>query len=139
MFLCAKLGAQYRMDEIGCGTINIAEWSAGLWALKLAREAGFNEVELIGDSQLVVNQGNGTWKVRHPTMKIFKEEFDTLSKLFSRVNLCYRPRLQNDAAIHLENVLLHPPADIAAQFPSFDWPTYSDVRRTIDMYSKKAR
>lgn len=145
MFLCVKLGKQYRMDEIGRGTINIAEWSALLWALYLAREADLSTVELIGDSQLAVNQARGTWKVRHPTLRIFKEEFDTLSKQFTHLRVLYQPRLQNAAATYLEDVLLAcatigPNEEIAAQFPShIDWPTYADVRSSIDISSGNRR
>lgn len=137
MFACVKLGEKYRIVEIGGGTINIAEWSALLWALYMAREAGLKEVELIGDSQLAINQATGNWKVRHPTLKIFKEEFDRLTSQFNRVSVNYQPRLQNCAALHLEDVLLAgatigPPSGLK----HIDyWPPYIDVRTAINMMS----
>ena len=136
MFLCVKLQEQYRLDEIGNGTINIAEWSALLWALKLAQEASLDEVELLGDSQLVVNQANGVWQARHPTLSIMKSEFDQLIPQFRHLTVRYQPRLENEAATHLENLLMSVatfgPTKAAAAFQTqIEWPTYADIRSAI--------
>lgn len=137
MFLCVKLQDQYRLDEIGNGTINIAEWSALLWALKLAQEARLDEVELLGDSQLVVNQANGVWQARHPTLSIMKNEFDQLTPQFHHLTVRYQPRLENEAATHLEDLLLAvatfgATTKAATAFQThIEWPTYADVRSAI--------
>jgi ribonuclease HI len=137
MFLCVKLNEQFRLDEIGRGTINIAEWSALLWALKLAQQTGLREVQLFGDSQLVVNQANGVWKARHPTLSIMKGEFDEMRSEFRHLIVDYQPRLQNLAATHLEDTLLAcatigPNKTIAAQFTEpVEWPSYTEVKSAI--------
>lgn len=47
---------------------NKAEYEASIIGLKILMELGAAEVEVYGDSKLVVNQLNGEYKCRHITM-----------------------------------------------------------------------
>lgn len=65
--------------RIGHGTNNVAEWSAALWAAKTAREKGVKNFILMGDSNLVVNQLNGVFKVSDK-FKPFLQEFKDITE-----------------------------------------------------------
>ena len=53
---------------IGTATNNVAEYQALVHALRLAAVRGARRVEILSDSELVVKQMNGTYKVKHPDM-----------------------------------------------------------------------
>ena len=56
-------------EYIGEATNNVAEYRAVLLGLRLARELGAREVELVNDSELVARQINGAYKVKHAGLK----------------------------------------------------------------------
>jgi ribonuclease HI len=56
-------------ETIGRATNNVAEYRALLRGIELARDHGATEVEIFGDSQLIVRQVEGRYKVKHPEMK----------------------------------------------------------------------
>lgn len=95
-------GPRYRKD-LGYGTNNVAEWVALLWALEVAAELGFDEFEVAGDSQLVINQAGGVYKVRQPDLVPLKAEFDRLAAQFPLVRLIWVPREVNPAGWVLES------------------------------------
>jgi len=53
-----------RTETIGRATNNVAEYRALLLGIELAKELGADEVELVGDSKLIVEQVMGNWKVK---------------------------------------------------------------------------
>lgn len=58
-----------RGETIGKATNNVAEYKAMLLGIERAREIGADEVELIGDSELIVKQIQGKYKVKNAGMK----------------------------------------------------------------------
>ena len=58
-----------RGETIGVATNNVAEYRAVLLGIDLARENGATEVELIGDSELVVKQVRGEYRVKDAGLK----------------------------------------------------------------------
>ena len=56
-------------ERIGDATNNVAEYRALLRGLELAAEHGASELELIGDSELVVRQVEGRYKVKNAGMR----------------------------------------------------------------------
>lgn len=54
---------------IGEATNNVAEYSALVYALEKAKDFEFEEIECRLDSELVVKQLNGEYKVKDPGMK----------------------------------------------------------------------
>jgi ribonuclease HI len=56
-------------EYIGETTNNVAEYRAVLLGLRLARELGAREVEVVNDSELVARQINGVYKVKHAGLK----------------------------------------------------------------------
>ena len=69
-----------RSERIGEATNNVAEYRALLAGIELAAEHGADELELIGDSELVVRQVEGRYKVkdaglREPILEIAAQQF----------------------------------------------------------------
>jgi ribonuclease HI len=58
-----------RNAYIGEATNNVAEYSALLLGLELARALGASEVEVVNDSELVARQIGGEYKVKHAGLK----------------------------------------------------------------------
>ena len=59
---------------IGKGTNNIAEFNGLLGSLKLAAKFGINELTVYSDSQLLVNQVNGFYKIKQPHLRAIHNE-----------------------------------------------------------------
>jgi ribonuclease HI len=56
-------------ETIGPATNNVAEYRALLRGIELAREHGADEAEIYGDSELVVKQVRGEYKVKDAGLK----------------------------------------------------------------------
>jgi ribonuclease HI len=56
-------------ETIGTATNNTAEYRALLRGIELAREHGADELEIYGDSELVVKQVRGEYKVKDAGLK----------------------------------------------------------------------
>lgn len=61
-------------ERIGVATNNVAEYRAVLRGVQRAQALGADEVELVGDSELVARQLTGAYKVKHPDMKVLHGE-----------------------------------------------------------------
>ena len=58
-----------RGEAIGPATNNVAEYRALLLGIERAGELGASELELVGDSELVVRQVRGEYKVKDETLR----------------------------------------------------------------------
>ena len=58
-----------RKEEIGRATNNVAEYRALLLGIERAAALGAGELELVGDSELIVRQVKGEYKVKDATMR----------------------------------------------------------------------
>ena len=58
-----------RGEKIGSATNNVAEYKALILGIELAKELGADQVEMIGDSELIVKQVQGKYKVKNEGMK----------------------------------------------------------------------
>jgi ribonuclease HI len=56
-------------EAIGRATNNVAEYRALLRGIELAAAHGADELELVGDSELVVRQVEGRYKVKDTTLR----------------------------------------------------------------------
>ncbi len=93
-------------ELLGTATNNVAEYRALLLGLARARELGASEVEVIGDSELIAKQVQGSYKVRHEAMRpLYLEAMKALSG-FERWSIRTVPRAQNAAADALVNAAL---------------------------------
>jgi ribonuclease HI len=95
-----------RGERIGEATNNVAEYRALLLGLELAREHGGTELELIGDSELVVRQVEGRYKVKNAGMKELHAEVKRALRGFDSWSIRHVRREQNADADRLVNQAL---------------------------------
>jgi ribonuclease H / adenosylcobalamin/alpha-ribazole phosphatase len=85
---------------------NVSEYTGLLEGLKKAQELCIDELEVYGDSKLVINQMNGIWSVKHPNMKVLYEECKKVEKFFVNITYCHVERKFNKRADALANSAL---------------------------------
>jgi ribonuclease HI len=88
---------------LGRATNNVAEYQALLHALRYALAQGAKRVRLFSDSELVVKQIDGRYKVKHPDMIPLHREASTLLRRFDDAKLSHVRREQNKDADRLAN------------------------------------
>lgn len=80
-------------------TNNVAEYVAAIRALEWLVGRGYEgEVELVGDSQLVVRQMNGEYEVRAEHLKAYHEHLARLASRFHPATFAWVPREENTRA-----------------------------------------
>jgi ribonuclease HI len=95
-----------RGERIGETTNNVAEYRAMLLGLARARALGAGEVELLGDSELVVRQVKGEYKVKNSGLRPLHGEVLAALGGFDRWEIRHVPRERNAAADRLVNEVL---------------------------------
>lgn len=93
-------------EKIGEVTNNVAEYKALLRGIELAAEHGATELELIGDSELVVRQVEGRYKVKHAAMKELHAEVKRSLGNFDSWSIRHVRRAENADADRLVNQAL---------------------------------
>ncbi|MBS1870526.1 MAG: ribonuclease HI family protein [Actinobacteria bacterium] len=93
-------------EPIGETTNNVAEYRALLRGLERARALGADEVEVVGDSELVAKQVNGQYKVKHAGLRPLHAAALQALAGFERWRVRTVPRAQNAAADALVNAAL---------------------------------
>ncbi|MFC1528773.1 ribonuclease HI family protein [Candidatus Latescibacterota bacterium] len=91
---------------IGEATNNVAEYKAFLASLKRMRELGATEVTVYLDSELVVRQINGIYKVKNPGLKQLYTEAKKILVEFDFYKIIHVPRENNSRADKLTNKAL---------------------------------
>ncbi|MDO8725199.1 MAG: ribonuclease HI family protein [Candidatus Methanoperedens sp.] len=89
--------------RIGKGTNNIAEWSALIEGLKLAKAHGCKELEVRGDSQLIIRQITGRYKVKSENLIPLYDEARKLCRNFEKINFKWVQREKNADTDALSN------------------------------------
>jgi ribonuclease HI len=92
--------------RIGEATNNVAEYRALLLGIESASALGADEVELIGDSELIVRQVRGEYKVKDPTLRRLHRAVRTALSSFGEWSIRNVPREQNEEADRLVNEAL---------------------------------
>jgi ribonuclease HI len=92
---------------IGRATNNVAEYTGLLEALAIALARDADDVELLADSELVVKQVRGEYKVRHPDLIPLHAEAVRLIAGFRRFKIGHVPRDKNKDADKLVNRALN--------------------------------
>ncbi|HET9299366.1 MAG TPA: ribonuclease HI family protein [Candidatus Polarisedimenticolaceae bacterium] len=95
-----------RAGTLGRATNNTAEYEGLLAALEMAAERGADEVEIRADSELIVRQVQGLYKVRHPDLKPLHAEAMRRIRLIPRFRIVHVPREDNRHADRLVNLAL---------------------------------
>ena len=97
-----KLDAKF----IGNATNNQAEYEGLFLGLKMAAKLGAKSVVCCLDSELVVKQLKGEYKVKDSKMKEAKKGIDELIETFEKVEFKHIPREENSFADSLVNLIL---------------------------------
>jgi len=88
---------------LGTTTNNIAEYAAAIIGLERALQLGASKVTLFADSELMVKQLNGLYKVKNEGLKpLYSRAKELIAKIGS-VEVHYVPREKNRAADALAN------------------------------------
>jgi len=93
-------------ETIGEATNNVAEYRALLRGIELAAAHGASELELIGDSELVVRQVEGRYKVKNAGMKELHKEVVRALREFDSWKIRHVRRAENADADRLVNQAL---------------------------------
>ena len=92
--------------RIGEATNNVAEYRALLLGLERAHARGATEVELVGDSELVVRQVRGEYKVKDEGLRTLHAKVVKALAEFDSWSIRNVPREENAEADRLVNVAL---------------------------------
>jgi ribonuclease HI len=92
-----------RGEQIGPATNNVAEYRAVLLGIERASAHGASELELVGDSELVVRQVEGRYKVKDPTLRELHAEVKRALQHFAHWSIRHVRREQNEDADRLVN------------------------------------
>ena len=93
-------------EAIGRATNNVAEYSGLVAGLARAAEVGVRELEVVSDSELLVKQMRGEYKVKNEALRELWEEASDLEKKFGRIRYTAVRRAHNELADRLVNEAL---------------------------------
>src|SRR3954462_8789921 len=97
---------------IGRATNNVAEYRALITAMEKARELGASDILIRGDSELIIKQMRGEYRVKHPDMKELYEQAQSLVSQFDKVKIEHNLRHKNELADKLANLAMDRRADV---------------------------
>jgi ribonuclease HI len=100
-----------RAERIGQATNNVAEYRALLLGIELAAERGASAVDLIGDSELIVRQVEGRYKVKDATLRGLHRDVKRALEGFDAWTIRHVRRESNAEADRLVNEALDGPLD----------------------------
>ena len=93
-------------EAIGVATNNVAEYSALVEGLRKAVEVGVAELEVVSDSELLVHQMRGEWKIKNDALRMLWEEAQNLAAGIGEVRYTAVRREHNELADRLVNEAL---------------------------------
>ena len=88
---------------IGETTNNIAEYTALIYALQEALINRYEQITVKSDSELLVKQVNGDYKVKNKGIKPYYEQYLHLLRGFKGIIVVHIPRKENSSADKLAN------------------------------------
>jgi ribonuclease H / adenosylcobalamin/alpha-ribazole phosphatase len=95
-----------RGESIGVATNNVAEYRGLLAGLAKALELGVTELDVVADSELVVKQMRGEYKVKNEALRELAAEAVHLAQKLDRVSYTAVRRAHNKLADRLVNEAL---------------------------------
>jgi ribonuclease HI len=100
-----------RGETIGVATNNVAEYRALVAGLRKARDLGLDDVEVVSDSELLVKQMNGEYRVKNPALIELSLDAAHLAGEIGRVRYRAVRRTENELADRLVNEALDAKTD----------------------------
>ena len=91
---------------LGVATNNVAEWTGLLTGLEAAIEMGIDDLSVRLDSELVVKQIAGVYRVKHEGLIPLHAKAKVLMRKFARIDVQHVRRKENAAADALVNQVL---------------------------------
>jgi ribonuclease HI len=95
-----------RGEAIGVATNNVAEYRALVAGLERAAQAGVSELEVVSDSELVVKQMQGAYRVKNKALQQLFLEASRLARQIGKVRYRAVRREHNELADRLVNEAL---------------------------------
>jgi ribonuclease HI len=93
-------------EAIGRATNNVAEYRGLVAGMAKAAELGVSELEVVSDSELLVKQMRGDYRVKNAALRTLWEEANDLERRFARVRYTAVRRAHNELADRLVNEAL---------------------------------
>ena len=93
-------------EAIGVATNNVAEYRALVEGLRKAGELQVAELEVVSDSELVVHQMRGEWKIKNEALRVLWQEAQELAARLGTVRYTAVRREHNELADRLVNEAL---------------------------------
>ena len=90
-------------EAIGVATNNVAEYSALLAGLERARALGVTELEVVSDSELMVKQMRGEYRIKNEALGELAEQAGRIARAIGRVSYTAVRREHNRLADQLVN------------------------------------
>src|SRR5215475_4481472 len=97
---------------IGRATNNVAEYRALITALEQAQKLGAKKIQIRGDSELIIKQMRGEYRVKHPDMKTLYDEAQSLIAEFDQAKIEHNLRHKNELADQLANLAMDRRVDV---------------------------
>ncbi|HEY2585375.1 MAG TPA: ribonuclease HI family protein [Tepidisphaeraceae bacterium] len=97
---------------IGRATNNVAEYKALITGLQKAKELGAKKIHIRGDSELIVRQMLGQYRVKSPDLKDLYEEAQYLYHQFDHAKIEHNYRDKNTLADRLANLAMDRKAEV---------------------------
>ena len=97
---------------IGRATNNVAEYTGVIVALEEALKLGAKKISIKGDSELIIKQLKGEYRVKHPDMKVLYERAMNLIRKFDTVTIGHNLRHKNELADKLANLAMDRRGDV---------------------------
>jgi ribonuclease HI len=91
---------------IGRATNNVAEYRALIAGLEKARELGAKKIVVKGDSELIIRQMTGVYKVRDANLRPLYEQAKRLYDQFEQASITHNYRESNALADRLANLAM---------------------------------
>jgi ribonuclease HI len=91
---------------LGVATNNVAEWTAVQIGLEAALEHGVSSLSVRMDSELVVRQLSGEYRVKHPDLQPLHSRVKGLLRKFAHVDIAHVRRNDNKLADAVVNRVL---------------------------------
>jgi probable phosphoglycerate mutase len=95
-----------RGEAIGTATNNVAEYNGLVAGMQKAAELGVTELEVVSDSELLVKQMRGEYRVKNAALRTLWEEATELERRFASVRYTAVRRAHNELADRLVNEAL---------------------------------
>ena len=91
---------------IGTATNNVAEYCGLLAGLHRARDLNIKELKVFGDSNLIIQQVTGKWKVKNDNLRAIYNQIKQVDPFFTVISYQHVYRKDNKRADQLANIAL---------------------------------